>query len=367
MWTILLFKIRYYTGIQGYHHTYLTTLMNRKHFIASLATAGAALSTLDDWATPAAAKKISRHKIPPYLKAGDTIGVTSPAGYISLAEIQPAVQLMESWGFKVEIGKTIGEKDFTYGGTDEERTADFQYMLNNPDIKAIMCARGGYGVVRIIDQINFKQFTAQPKWVIGFSDITVFHNHINRNFGIATLHSKMCNSFPDDWTKAEPIQITTILSIKQALTGEVMSYTAPAAAANRVGKAEGNLVGGNLSMIETLAGTPSDLETKGKILFVEDTGEYLYRIDRMFWNLKRTGKLDKLAGLIIGGFKVKPDDAGDEFGKTVYEIVTEKVKEYGYPVCFDFPVGHQRANFALKCGIPHVLEVGAEGSTLRSL
>ncbi len=340
--------------------------MNRKYFISSLATAGAAISTSPGWAVAAPTESRRKHKIPPFLKAGDTIGITSPAGYISLAEVQPSVQLMESWGFKVQVGATIGKKDFTYGGTDAERTADLQHMLDDPNIKAIMCARGGYGLVRIIDQIDFKQFVAQPKWVIGFSDVTVLHCHIHQNFGIATLHSKMCNSFPDDWTKAEPIQVNTILSIRQALAGEDFKYTAPAAALNRQGRAEGQLVGGNLSIVENMVGTSSDIDTKGKILFVEDTGEYLYNIDRMFWNLKRAGKLDKLAGLVVGGFKVKPDDAGDEFGKTIYEIVMEKVKEYSYPVCFDFPVGHQRNNMALKCGVQHMLEVGPDGSTLRS-
>jgi muramoyltetrapeptide carboxypeptidase len=341
--------------------------MNRKYFISSLVTTGAALSTLDGWAIPSVKENISKFKIPPFLKPGDTIGITSPAGYITLAEVQPSVQLMESWGFKIVIGTTIGKKDFTYGGTDDERTTDLQQMLDNPDIKAIMCARGGYGMVRIIDRLNFKQFAAQPKWVIGFSDITVLHCHINRNLGIATLHSKMCNSFPDDWTKAEPVQISTIQSIRQALVGEDFKYTAPVAALNRTGRAEAELVGGNLSVITNLAGTKSDLKTKGKILFVEDTGEYLYSIDRMFWNLKRTSKLSDLAGLVIGGFRLKPDDPGEEFGKSIYEIVMEKVKEYDYPVCFDFPVGHQKDNFALKCGVQHILEVGAEGSTLRSL
>jgi len=340
--------------------------MNRKNFISSLVTVGAAVSTTPTWA--AAESAVPRtHKTPPYLQPGDTIGITSPASYISLAEIQPAVQLMESWGLKVLVGPTIGKKDHTYGGTDDERVADLQAMLDNPDIKAIMCARGGYGLVRIIDRINFKQFKKHPKWVIGFSDITVLHCHINRHYGIATLHSKMCNSFPDVWEEAEPIQVTTILSIKQALLGEEMKYHSPVAALNRPGKAEGVLVGGNLSMIATLSGTTSELDTKGKILFIEDTGEYLYNIDRMLWNLKRSGKLDKLAGLIVGGFKVKPDDPGEEFGKTVSEIVMEKVQEYGYPVCFDFPVGHQRANFAFKCGVKHVLEVGAEGGVLTAI
>jgi muramoyltetrapeptide carboxypeptidase len=240
-------------------------------------------------------------------------------------------------------------------------------MIDDPKVKAIMCARGGYGFVRIIDKLIFTKLVAQPKWIIGFSDITVLHCHLNRNYGIASIHSKMCNSFPDDWNKAEPIQIETILSIKQALTGQKMKYTAPVNAQNKPGRAEGILIGGNLKMIETLAGTKSDIRTTNKILFVEDTGEYLYSIDRMFWNLKRTGKLDKLAGLVVGGFKIKPDDPGEEFGRTVQDIVLEKVKGYHYPVCFDFPVGHQRNNYALKCGVRHRLTVSGEEVTLREI
>jgi muramoyltetrapeptide carboxypeptidase len=342
--------------------------MDRKRFISSLVTAGAALSTSKTWATTQ--EKVyakTGHKTPPYLKPGDTIGITSPSGYISLADIIPSVQLMENWGFKIETGDTTGKKDFIYGGTDDERIADLQQMLDNPEIKAIMCARGGYGLVRIIERLNFKQFKKHPKWIIGFSDITVLHCHVNRNFGIATLHSKMCNSFPNDWAKAEPIQVATIQSIKQALVGEDLSYSAPAVVQNRFGKAEAPLVGGNLSLISTLSGTPSDLDTDGKILFIEDTHEYLYNIDRMCWNLKQSGKLSRLAGLIVGGFQLKPDVEGEEFGKTIYDIITEKVKEYSYPVCFDFPVGHQRNNYALKCGTMHVFEVSAEGTKLKSL
>jgi muramoyltetrapeptide carboxypeptidase len=305
---------------------------------------------------------------PNYLKPGDTIGITCPAGSITQAEIQPAMLQMIDWGFNIKVGDTVGKKDFTFGGTDEERAGDFQQMINDPNIKAIMCARGGYGFVRIIDKIDFTKLVSKPKWIIGFSDITVLHCHLNRNYGIATIHSKMCNSFPDDWNKAEPIQIETILSIKQALMGaEKMKYNAPVNPLNKPGKAEGTLVGGNLKTIETLAGTKSDIRTTNKILFVEDTGEYLYSIDRMFWNLKRTGKLEKLAGLIVGGFKIKPDDPGDEFGRTVEEIVLEKVKEYHYPVCFDFPVGHQKNNYALKCGLKHSLVVNAEQVTLTEI
>jgi muramoyltetrapeptide carboxypeptidase len=174
----------------------------------------------------------------------------------------------------------------------------------------------------------------------------------------------MCNSFPDDWSKAEPIQIETIESIQKCLTGEKLSYPVPPNQKNKRGIAKGVLVGGNLKTIESLAGSKSDLVTTNKILFVEDTGEYLYSIDRMFWNLKRTGKLSNLAALIVGGFKIKKDDEGEEFGKTLEEIVLEKVDEYNYPVCFDFPVGHQKNNFALKCGIKHTLTVGLNECTL---
>ena len=294
---------------------------------------------------------------PAFLKTGDIIGITSPAGYITAEEIRSAVQKMESWGYKTRIGETIDKRDFTFGGTDEERTKDFQQMLDDPQIKAIMCARGGYGVVRIIDKLNWEKFKAKPKWIIGFSDVTVFHSHLNKNFGIASIHSKMCNSFPDDWSLAEPVQIETIEAIQLALSGKKMKYTAIPNPQNKLGTAGGVLIGGNLKMLETLAGTKSDINTAGKILFVEDTGEYMYNVDRMFWNLKRTGKLSQLKGLIVGGFKIKVDEDSDDFGKTLQDVVLEKVKAYHYPVCFDFPVGHQRNNYALKCGVKHKLIV----------
>lgn len=327
--------------------------MNRKKFLSSIMAAGAIIPTLNTSAKKSAQPLL----IPPYLRPGDTIGITCPAGDITPKEIQPAIQQIESWGFRTKTGNTVGKKDFIYGGTDAERLADFQQMLDDPDIRAILCARGGYGAVHLIDELNFSPLLQHPKWIIGFSDITVLLCHIHTNFHIASIHSKMCNSFPDDWAKAEPVQVASILSIRQALSGDKMQYTAPPREQNRPGSAEGQLIGGNLKTIESLAGTHSDIDTTGKILFVEDTGEYLYSIDRMFWHLQRTGKLDRLAGLIVGGFKVKPDDPGEEFGRTLYNIVTERIKPYTYPVCFDFPVGHQKENYALKYGIPHTLEV----------
>ena len=337
--------------------------MNRKHFLSSIIPLSAVLTATGS--TALIDEPDMPFKIPPYLKKGDTIGITCPAGYITLQEIQPAVTKMQEWGYAIKIGDTVGKRDFTFGGTDEERLKDFQQMLDDKTIKAIMCARGGYGAVRIIDGIDFKKFVLHPKWIIGFSDVTVIHAHLNKNFGIASIHSKMCNSFPDDWSKAEPVQIETIESIQKCLAGEKMKYTAIPNEKNKPGIADGILIGGNLKTLETLAGSKSDITTDGKILFVEDTGEYLYSIDRMFWNMKRTGKLSKLKGLIIGGFKVKPsEDPAEEFGKNIYEIVLEKIKDYNYPVCFDFPVGHQKNNFALKCGVKHKLSITAAAVSL---
>ena len=333
--------------------------MNRKNFLSSVVTAGVSFPLLKftDNEEEEAPKP---RRIPAYLKPGDTIGITCPAGFITLQEIQSAMQQLENWGYKIRIGDTVGKRENTFGGTDEERAADLQQMLDDRSVSAVLCARGGYGAIRIVDKLDFSKFALHPKWIIGFSDITILHAHLHRNFNMASLHSKMCNSFPDDWTKAEQVQIDSILSIKQALAGEKMKYTVPANINNRNGIAEGQLVGGNLKTLESLSGTRSDISTAGKILFVEDTGEYLYSIDRMFWNLKRTGKLSSLKALIVGGFKVKPDEAGEDFGRTIYDIVLEKVKAFSYPVCFGFPVGHQKENYAIKCGIIHQLKINAE-------
>lgn len=338
--------------------------MNRKSFLYSLITAGAAIPALGAISIAQDDDHDKPLTVPKYLKPGDVIGITCPAGYITDKDIQSAVREMQKWGFKIKTGDTVNKRDFTYGGTDEERTKDFQRMLDDESIKAIMCARGGYGCIRIIDKLDFSQFAAHPKWIIGFSDATVIHAHLSRNFNIASIHSKMCNSFPDDWSKAEPIQIDSIVSIKQALVGEKMKYKVAPNAHNKLGTAEGALVGGNLSTLESLAGSRSDIKTGGKILFVEDTHEYAYAVDRLFWNYKRAGKLSNLKGLILGGFKNKPDDPGEDFGKTLYDIVLEKIKEYDYPVCFDFPVGHQKENYALKCGMNHKLTVQTDACTL---
>jgi muramoyltetrapeptide carboxypeptidase len=342
--------------------------MKRNQFFKATASllAAAGLPAVPAFAAPIAATDGALYS-PPYLKKGQVIGITCPAGYITREEIQPAVSLMESWGFTVYVGQTVGERDYTFGGSDEDRAKDFQQMLDDPKIKAIMCARGGYGAVRIIDKLKWDRFRQRPKWIIGFSDITVIHAHLNHQLGIASLHSKMCNSFPDDWATADSVQAATILSIQEALSGRRMQYEATPNAQNRAGIADGVLVGGNLKTLETLTATASDLKTDGKILFVEDTGEYAYSVDRMFWHMKRSGKLSRLKGLIVGGFRIKTDADTDDFGKTLEQIVLEKIKGYRYPVCFDFPVGHQKNNFALKCGVRHRLLVKPDLCTLTEL
>lgn len=349
-----------------FKHSGSSTFMKRKTFLGSLFTTGAALQAIamDQRVEEDADQKI---KIPAYLQQGDTIGITSPAGYITVADIQPAVDRLQAWGFKVKMGATIGKRDFSFGGTDAERAADLQTLINDKETKAILCARGGYGLVRIIDAIDCKPLKKNPKWIIGFSDVTVLHGFLQQQVGIASIHSKMCNSFPDKWEEADALQQQSIQSIADCIIGKKMQYEAPYHIANKTGVSNGILVGGNLRTIETLAGSRSDYQTEGKILFVEDTGEYLYSIDRMFWNLKRSGKLSKLKGLIIGGFKIKKDDPGEEFGKTLQEIVLEKVSQYNYPVCFDFPVGHQKNNMALKCGVTHTLTVNNEKTILNEI
>lgn len=334
--------------------------MNRKHFVGSLVALIGSLG-FSKKTSASLFHSIAEDNvpclIPKYLRPGDTIGIVSPAGFITLEAIRPAIKKIEEWGFAVKIGSSIGKREYTLGGSDLERAADLQMMLDDETVHAILCARGGYGLVRILDQLNFSKFQQHPKWIIGFSDATYLHNHINKNFRIATIHSKMCNSFPTDWTKATDIQKQSILSIENCIKGIPNHYELIWNDNNRVGVANGELVGGNLSIIENTAGTESDLDTRDKILFLEDADEYMYSIDRMLWNLKRSGKLDHLKGLIIGGFKIKEDDPGEEFCKSIEELVMEKVKDFSYPVCFDFPVGHQKNNFALICGKSYQLNV----------
>lgn len=332
--------------------------MDRKEFL-SFFPAMAAVKAV------APAEWGSNLRIPRYLKPGDVIAFTSPAGYISLEDVEPARQLWESWGYTVRIGETIGKRDCSFGGSDALRLADLQQLMDEPSVSAILCARGGYGVNRILDELNLTSFKKHPKWMIGFSDITALHLHLYRNAHIASIHSKMCNSFPKDWSIAEPLVQDTIQSIKTVLEGKSITYAALPDNNNRLGECEGFLVGGNLAIIASMMGTASEIDTRDAILFVEEVGEYLYSIDRMFSTLQRAGKLASLKGLIIGGFnKIKTEDPGEEFGRDLYDIVMSKVGGYEYPVCFGFPVGHQKNNYALVHGRKHKLMVRETESIL---
>lgn len=299
--------------------------------------------------------------IPPYLQKDDTIGIVCPAGYMPYEKAKTCIATLQQWGFKVKTGKTLGNQFHYFSGTDEERLTDLQSMLDDEEVKAILCGRGGYGLSRIIDDVNFKRFKKNPKWIIGYSDITLLHAHLFSQLKIASLHSPMASAFNNGGAENEFVQ-----SLKHVLTGGHYNYSCNAHALNKNGIAEGKLVGGNLSLLIHPIGTASDVDTKNKILFLEDTGEYLYNIDRMMMQLKRTGKLKQLAGLIIGGF-TEMKDTLIPFGQDVYSIIYDKVKEYDYPVCFDFPVSHTERNYALKVGVEHNFEVNEDGVMLKDL
>jgi len=296
---------------------------------------------------------------PPYLHPGDCIGIVAPARKISPKEVKPAIDFLETQGFRVAIGKNLFNKHFQFAGTDEERAADFQAFLDDPDIKAIWCARGGYGSVRIIDRLNFTDFKNHPKWICGYSDITVFHSHLHQ-LGISTLHCTMPVKIDRD--DSDNMNNRTMI---QALTGGVLAYTMPNFSMNRAGTAVGELVGGNLSILYSLLGSASDVDTTGKILFIEDLDEHLYHVDRMMQALKRAGKLAGLAGLVVGTMEDMHNlDPNNPFGQTAEEIVAACCAEYGYPVCYQFPTGHGEHNVALKLGAKVTLSVTPGGGTL---
>jgi muramoyltetrapeptide carboxypeptidase len=297
--------------------------------------------------------------LPPSLQPGDTIAIVCPAGYMAREKALVCIDTLQEWGYTVRVGSSLGgNSDNYFSGTDAARLADLQQMLDDPDVKAILCGRGGYGLSRIIDDIDFSRFSAAPKWIIGFSDITILHAHIYASCKIASLHAPMAAAFNDGAAGSEDV-----LSLRRALSGESPAITTPAHPFNRAGTAEGRLIGGNLSLLAHLTGTESEMKTKGKILFLEDVGEYLYNIDRMFRQLKRSGQLERLAGLIIGGF-TEMKDTLRPFGATVDEIIRDCIKEYDYPVCFGFPVSHGTPNYALKHGVRHLLEIDRNGASL---
>ena len=304
---------------------------------------------------------------PEFLKKGDKVAIVATARKVSPEEIQPSVDLFRSWGLEVVTDENLYATDNQFAGNDALRAASLQQYLDNPEIKAIVCARGGYGTVRIIDRLDFTAFAKNPKWIVGYSDVTVLHSHINKNMGVSTLHATMPLNIPADATaKSYP----AVESLKAALFGKLQGYSrlqlrTPSFAYNRKGVCRGELVGGNLSILYSLCGSASDIDTDGKILFVEDLDEYLYHIDRMMQNLKRTGKLHKIKGLIVGAMSDMHDNT-IPFGKTAEEIVYEAVAEYDYPVLFCQNFGHVgTSNLALPLGVETEIIVNEGGVEIR--
>jgi muramoyltetrapeptide carboxypeptidase len=288
---------------------------------------------------------------PPFLKPRNSIGITCPAGYMEYKNAETAIHTLQKWGYDVMVGKTLGSKSKNYfSGTDETRTNELQAMLDDPGIDAILCGRGGYGLGRIIDALDFSEFVKKPKWIIGFSDITVLHARLNK-LGIASIHGPMAAAFNNNGYKNSYIK-----SLKDVLEGKKMSYIAKPHPYNRAGKITGELVGGNLSLVAHLAGTKDALDAAGKILFLEDVGEYIYNVDRMLYQLKRNELFDALGGLVLGGF-TDMKDTTRPFGKKINEVLKEMFSEYKFPVCYKFPVSHDKENVALKMGGTYTLSV----------
>jgi len=292
---------------------------------------------------------------PPSIKKGDAIGLVAPARKISEQELTEAVTIIEKRGYQTIKSPHLFVLENQFAGSDKQRAANLQQLLENPVVKAVFAVRGGYGSVRIVDKIDFEPLLKNPKWLVGYSDFTVFHNHLI-NLGLQSLHATMPLNFSGNTTEA-------LNSLFDTLEGKIPHYRFISHPLNRKGNATGMLVGGNLSVLYSLMGSLSFPNTTGMILFLEDLDEYLYHIDRMMVALKRAGILKNLAGLIIGGM-TKMNDNATPFGKTAEEIIRESVEEYHFPVAFGFPAGHQPDNRALIMGAEAYFEVTENGSAL---
>ena len=291
------------------------------------------------------------------LKPADKVAIISTARKVTEAELSAAVQVLQSWGLNVVFGPNLFAEENQFAGSDAQRLSDLNWALSHPNLKAVFFARGGYGTTRILDLADFSAFQQNPKWLIGFSDITAVHGLVN-NLGIETIHAPMPFQFGKEGI-GEALE-----SLRKVLFGEEIVYYAPAHEFNRAGTAKGKLIGGNLSMLVHMVGTKSEVETAGAILFLEDLDEYLYHIDRMLVQLKRAGKLHNLAGLLVGHMSDMKDNT-IPFGMTAYEIIRHQTSEFTYPVCFGFPVGHELQNLALVCGREAELVVSEEEVELR--
>ena len=300
---------------------------------------------------------------PEYLKAGDTIAIVAPSGVLNDQEnyIKKAKKLLESWELNVIIGKNVFNNYGHFSGTDKERTKDFQKALDDKTISAIWCARGGYGAMRIIDDLDYSEYLKSPKWIIGYSDITAIHNDLNI-LGSESIHGIMCKSLEDkDINNDRSIQ-----TLKDVLFGKKLSYNLNHMPENKLGKRSGKIVGGNLTLLHCLVGSKSSINTEGKILFIEDLGEYHYHIDRMLISLKRAGYFDHCNGLIVGDFSDLRKNT-TPFGKNIKEIILDAVKEFDFPVLFDFPAGHEELNMPIILGRDIIMDVNNSKSTIEFL
>ena len=297
---------------------------------------------------------------PPYLKPGDTVAIVAPSGILKnkFTEVEQAKNLLTSWGLQVVIGKNVFNQNNHFAGTDAERADDLQKAMDDPKISAIWCARGGYGTVRILDKLNYTKFKKNPKWVIGYSDITALHNQIH-NEGFESLHAMMCTSLQDDATTIKE----TISTFKDALFGKPLTYNLLGSKYNKTGTASGPLVGGNLSILYSMLGSKTSINTSGKILFIEEIGEYEYHIDRMLQSLKRAGYFDNCKGILVGNIsKVRKNTT--LWGSSVEQLILDVLADYNIPIAFNMPAGHEKDNRALFFGRTVELSVSKETSVL---
>ena len=294
---------------------------------------------------------------PEYLKSGDTISIVAPSGVLNDFDnkITKAINIFKSWGLNVVIGNHIFDKNGHFAGTDKNREKDFQKALDNKNIKAIWCARGGYGAVRIIDNLNFDGYLKNPKWIIGFSDITVIHNKLNL-LNSESIHAMMITGFDDIDQNNDSLS-----KLKNVLFGDNLSYSINSNKNNKTGKSEGILVGGNLTLIQSTIGSKTELKMKDKILFIEEIGEYAYHIDRMLYSLKRADYFENCKGLIVGQISDVKKNTTD-FGRSINELILDVLDEYNFPILFDFPAGHEKTNFPIILGRKVILEVSKSDS-----
>lgn len=305
-------------------------------------------------------KKLKTLIQPPYLKAGDTVAIVAPSGILKnrQKEVNEAIDLLKSWGLHAIIGEHVYSQDNHFAGTDDERCEDFQNALDNPKISAIWCARGGYGTVRILDKLDFNKFSANPKWLIGYSDITALHSQFH-NKGIESIHALMCTSLTDDLNDISE----SIETYRKAVFGEPLSYSLKGSSFNRTGVIVAPLVGGNLTMLHSMLGSKTSIDTSGKILFIEEIGEYKYHIDRMLQSLKRAGYFDNCKGLLVGDMS-KMRKNTTLWGSSIEQLILDALSEYDFPICFNMPAGHEKDNRAMILGRSIKMVVGKENSTV---